>query len=202
MSGVIENLLKQANSDTEEKTSIASAQRKFADETGAKEAFQQIGEKLLQIERWNFSSGASSFGLFDEKGDKLQNKAAAVGDFICIKLPGTGKADWVKIINIHKDSDEMILTVQPTFNPTEKKTDKSATSHFFIKDSTNNFCLQLNGSYLNMYVIGLNEITNTEDTSSVIESARNFATANLGHFLGFQKAEWTTFCNNFIEKEN
>jgi hypothetical protein len=49
-----------------------------------------------------------------------------------------------------------------------------------------------------MYVIGLNEITNTEKTGGLLESARNLATANLGHYLGVQKAAWTKFCENFL----
>lgn len=202
MSGKIENLIRQAKADTEEKTSIASANRTYKSDNEAERAFQQFCEKLAYIERWNGSSGVSSFGLFGENGNKATDRPAAIGDFVCIKLPGTGKEDWVKIIDIYETSNEKVLTVQPTFNPTEKSTDKKVTSHFFTEDSTNNFCLQLSGSNVNMYVIGLNEISNTEDTNNILETARNFATANFGHFLGVQKAEWTTFCNNFLEKED
>lgn len=201
MSDKINNLIGKAKADTEEKTSIASARRAFADEAEAKKEFVRLSVKLLEIERWNHASGVSGFALFDKNGEKMPDKAAAIGDFICIKLPGTGKEDWVKIIDIYKNSDEKVLTVQPTYNPTEKSPDKSVTSHFFTEDSTNNFCLQLSGANINMYVIGLNEISNTGDTKNIIESARNFATANLGHFLGVQKGEWTTFCKKFLETE-
>jgi hypothetical protein len=202
MSRVIENLLQQVEADTEEKTSVASAERSFDSEADASTKFQQLGEKLLRIERWNHSSGVSSFAPYDENGDKMPNAAAAEGYFISIKLPGTGKEDWVKITDIYKSSDEMVLTVQPTFDPTEKTPDESVTSHFFTDKSSNNFCLGLNGAKISMYVIGLNEVSNTKDTSGIIESVRNYATANLGHFLGFQKAEWTTFCENFLEIES
>lgn len=201
MNGKISDLIEQAKTDTEEKTSIASARRVFSDETEAKAAFKSFGEKLLRIELWNHESGISSFALFNETGDKSDDRPAKTGDFMCAELKGTGKADWLKIIQIHEAEDEMILTVQPTYDPTEKSPDKSVTSHFFTDDSTNNFCLQLNGAKINMYVIGLNEISNTADTNNLIESARNLATANLGHFLGVQKAEWTTFCENFLEKK-
>jgi len=202
MGGKINNLIRKAKADTEEKTSIALARRLFASEEEAKKEFVRFSEKLLQIERWNYASGVSSFRLFDKNGDKAPDRSAAIGDFICIKLPGTGKEDWVKIIDIYENFDEKVLTVQPTYNPTEKSLDKSVTSHFFTDDSTNNFCLQLIGANINMYVIGLNEISNTKDTKSILESARNSATANLGHFFGVQKAEWTTFCENFLEKKN
>ena len=201
MSDKTDNLLRRAEADTEEKTSIASAERKFNDQADAEEAFLQRCEKLLQIDSWNSYSGVASFALLDENGGRAEARPAKIGDFLSIKLPATGKVDWVKVINIYKGADEIILTVQPTYNPTEDAPDKSVTSHFFTADSTNNFCLQLNGDVLKMYVIGLNEISNTKDTSNVIESARNFATANLGHFLGVQKMEWTTFCRNFLEVE-
>lgn len=200
MSSRINNLIEQVKTDAEEKTSIASAERLFADKAEANSAFHRFSEKLLRIERWNAESGISSFALFNTNGDELLYKPATTGNFICTKLSGTGKEDWLKIIEIYETDDERILTVQPTYNPTEKSADKSVTSHFFTRDSTNNFCLQLNGAKINMYVIGLDEISNTADTNNIIESARNFATANLGHFFGVQKAEWTKFCNSFLEK--
>jgi hypothetical protein len=127
-------------------------------------------------------------------------KIPAVGDFIRISLPGSGKNDWVKIVEIHDAADEIVLTVQPSSNPTDKE-DNSTTSHFFTNDSTNNFCLQKNGIKLNFYVIGLGEKSNTEDTSGIVETVRNFATANIGHYLGIQKAQWQNFCDNFVEIE-
>jgi hypothetical protein len=47
----------------------------------------------------------------------------------------------------------------------------------------------------------LNEKTNADETEGVIETARNFATANLGRYLGIQKTQWKTFCENFIENK-
>lgn len=202
MNGKIENLIARVKADTEEKTSIASANRSFENESEAEKAFRHFREKLLRVDRWNYSSGVSSFALYGESGVKAPDRPAAVGDFVYIKLPGTGKEDWVKIIDIHEASNEKILTVQPTYDPTDESADKSVTSHFFTDDSTNNFCLQLSNNNVNMYVIGLNEISNTEQTNSVIESARNLAVANLGHFLGVQKAEWTTFCENFLKNSD
>lgn len=202
MNDKIENLISQVKADTEEKTSIASANRAFETDADAENAFQRFSEKLERIDQWNQFSGASSFGLFDGNGNKMPDRSATVGDFVCIKLPATGKTDWVKIIDIYEREREKILTVQPTFDPTDESNDKTVTSHFFTSDSTNNFCLQLTGNEVKMYVIGLNEISNTSATNNIIESARNLATANLGHFLGIQKAEWTTFCSNFLEIES
>ena len=199
--GRIEKLLAQAKADTEEKTSVSEAERAFADSAHAEETYRHLREKLFRINRWNTESGMMGFTLFSKNGEETSKKTAAVGDFIRISLPGSGKYDWVKIANVEENRNEIILTVQPTFDPTESEADKSVTSHFFTDASTNNFCLQLGDSKIRMYVIGLNEETNTDDADNLIETARNLATANLGHYLGVQKAAWTTFCRNFLEND-
>ena len=95
----------------------------------------------------------------------------------------------------------MVLTVQPTFDPTAKDADKNRTSHFFTSEATNNFCLEKQENKVNIYVIGLSEKPNTQDTGGILETIRNYATANLGHYFGIQEGEWTTFCKNFLEIE-
>lgn len=200
----IQNLLEQAaaqaESSTAEVSSVTNATRNCSSETEAKNVFQRLIQKLFNIEQWNAESNLSSFALFDENGFAKMEKIPAVGDFIRISLPGSGKDDWVKIVEIHDAADEIVLTVQPSSNPTDKE-DNSTTSHFFTNDSTNNFCLQKKGIELNFYVIGLGEKSNIKDTSGIVETVRNFATANIGHFLGIQKAQWQNFCDNFVEIE-
>ena len=203
MNGKIQNLLKKAAAIAEfsedKMSSIACANRKFRGEPEARKVFGELREKLFRIERWNADSGLSSFELFDETGNSIAKKAATVGDFIKLTIAGSGKSDWLKIVNIDETETETVLTVQPSYNPTETEPDKRVTSHFFTAESTNNFCLQICGDTLNVFVIGLDEKSNTEATSNFVESARNVATANVGHYLGIQKAEWTTFCENFLE---
>ena len=198
----IQILLEQAAQQNETPTpgasSVASATRIYPTETEAEERFSYFHRKLFNIEQWNASSPISSFELFDENGNAQPEKPAAPGDFIKITLPGSGKDDWVKITTVQETANEIILTVQPSDNPTDRENEKN-TSHFFTDDTTNNFCLQRTNEKLNFYVIGLNEKTNTEETDSVIETARNFATANLGRYLGIQKTQWKGFCENFLE---
>lgn len=202
--GKIQNLLQQAARQTEsptpEASSVASATRNFSSEAEAEQAFSHLREQLFRIEGWNKESEISSFALFDQNGNSQSEKLAAVGDFIKITLPGSGKDDWVKIIEIHETADEIVLSVQPSENPTDKGSEQT-TSHFFTADSTNNFCLQRINTKLNFYVVGLNEKSNTEETGGVLETVRNVAAANAGHYLGIQKAQWKTFCENFIAAE-
>jgi hypothetical protein len=202
MSSKIEKLLHtakaQAESASSEQSSTASAERRFADAEEAAAAFVRLREKLLHVRRWNEHSGVNNYALFDENGTDLGDSAAEINNFICISLPGTGKNDWVKIIDFYQFADEAILTVQPSYNPTETQPDKSVTSHFFTAEATNNFCLERIDETVNFYVIGLNEKSNTADTKNLLESARNLAAANIGSLTGFQLAEWKTFCERFL----
>lgn len=200
--GKIGNLLEQAarqsDSATSEGSSVVKATRIFPDAANAEDAFAVLRKKLFSIEHWNDCSEISSFKLFDETGIAEPTKLARVGDYIRITLPGSGKDDWVKVIEINESPGETVFTVQPSHDPTDAE-NKRATSHFFTDASTNNFCLQRKDRTINFYVIGLNEKTNTSETSGIIETVRNYATANLGYFLGIQKTQWKSFCENFLE---
>ena len=201
----IQNLLAEAarqnDSRTPEDSSTASASRVCQTEAEAEALFQRLKAKLFRIERWHEESEISSFKLFGAAGEPQPEKAAALGDFIRITLPGSGKHDWVKIVGIDEPPNEIVLTVQPSRDPTDKATDEKTTSHFFTNDSTNNFCLQRKAAKVNFYVVGLNEKTNTEETGGVLETVRNYATSNVGSYLGIQKTHWETFCRNFLEEE-
>ncbi|HEX8369959.1 MAG TPA: hypothetical protein VF604_15540 [Pyrinomonadaceae bacterium] len=200
MSEKIQNLLKEAETSDDGKSSITGAEREFAAAEETAEAFDLFSQKLYDINRWEAESGVSAFQLFDENGKGLETKKAQKGNFVRISLPGSGKHDWVKIVDIHDAPDEIVITVQPTYDPTEKETDKDTTSHFFTSEATNNFCLQKREKSLAAYVIGLHEKPNTSESGGVIETVRNAAAASFG-WLGFQKIEWKTFCENFLESE-
>lgn len=198
---LLERAARQSDSATPDDSSIAQATRSFSTAKEAEKAFSFLRKKLFHIGHWNDYSEISSFALFGNKGDSQPDKLAAVGDFIKVTLPGSGKDDWIKVTEIDELPNEIVLTVQPSHDPTDEA-NKQTTSHFFVSHSTNNFCLQRDDARMNFYVIGLNEKTNTEDTSGVLETIRNVATANIGCFLGIQKTQWETFCRNFLESEN
>jgi hypothetical protein len=198
MSEKIQQLLKEAEASDDGKSSVTSAKRDFQSIEEVAAAFESFKRKLYDINRWEVESGVTAFQLFDENGAPLETSKAQKGNFVRITLPGSGKHDWVKIVGIDDASDEVVITVQPTHDPTE--TDKDATSHFFTSDSRNNFCLQREEKRLTIYVIGLHEKANVAETDSMLEKVRNVAAASFG-WLGFQKIEWKTFCENFLESE-
>jgi len=202
MSKKIKDLLKQAEQQaqvTPQESSVTCVSRLFESESDAEKFLDTLKEKLLRIKEWSEKSGLSSYELFDENGNLSHRKQAIVGDFIRIALHGSGKYDWVKILDITDAPDEIVLTVKPFFDPTEKEIDESTTSHFFTSDATNNFCVEREGNTINFCVIGLSEKTNTEQTTGIVETIRNFATANIGSYFGVQKSVWKTFCENFLE---
>ena len=192
-----DDLLDQARLD-EEHSSIASAEKTFADETASAEAFSILKAKLSDIDEWNSHALLSSFKLFDENGRELQTKKLSVGSFLQISLTGTMKYDWVRVVDIFEPPDEFIITVKPTYDPTDKTADKAVTSHFFTDESANNFCLVRKANRVALYVIGLNEKMNADETGGTLETVRN-AAVNLGSYLGMQRGEWEKFCHHFIE---
>lgn len=202
MSEKIQNLLKEADDSEDGKSSVTSARRVFKSPEETAEAFKSFKKKLYDVNHWEADSGVTAFQLFDEGGKPLtRRKKAREGDFVRISLPGSGKNDWVKIVRITDATDEIVISVQPAHDPTEKEADPEArTSHFFTSKSNNNFCLQKEEKALSVYVIGLHEKPNIFEADGILEAVRNVATASFG-WLGFQKIEWKTFCRNFLESE-
>lgn len=197
MSEKIENLLARAELKKSE-SSISSAEKICAGEAEAARFFLTLKSKLLNVAEWNKNALFSSFELFDENGRALQNDQLSVEIFIRIYMKNSGKFDWVKIVSVADAANEFVITVKPTFDPTAENRAEKSISHFFTDASTNNFCLLKTRRKVALYVIGLNEKTNTGETSGALETIRNVA-VNIGTYLGVQKSEWEKFCHNFIE---
>ena len=192
-----DKLLERTRVD-DEHSSCSAAEKTFASEAAAIAVFSALKTKLLDINEWNAHAMLSSFEIFDENGQPLPTKKIAVDAFLRISLTGTMKYDWVRVVDIADAADEFIITVKPTFDPTAEKTDKTVISHFFTDESTNNFCLLRKGSQVALYVIGLGEKFNAQQTEGTLETVRN-AAVNLGSYLGVQRGEWEKFCHHFME---
>ena len=179
-------------------TSVTSARRPFPNPADADRFFDELKKEFFRVRDWNGKAALTSFELFDEKGNLADRQTVVVGDYIRLTMTGSGKYDWVRIIEIFDEAGEAIVTIKPSHDPTDKDPDKDATSHFFTGDATNNFCLEKNDAVVSFYVIGLSEKTNTDETESLVEKARNVAVANIASYLGIQKGEWKTFCKKFL----
>lgn len=197
----IEELIKAANSSTEGDTSLNSAKRAFLDQADCDQFFETTRSKLFNINEWNKNSSPTKYALFDASGSQIDQRPISVGMFIRISLYGSGKYDWVRVVSIKDEPDEAIVTVRPTFDPTQEQQETDSISHFFGPEATNNFCLQRDGKTVAFYVIGLNERQNTKFVDGLIEAARNSAVANIGYYSGLQKSVWKEFCSNFLSTD-
>ena len=197
----IEKLLEAANSSTEGDTSVNLAKRTFLDQSDCDAFFGETCSKLRDLAEWNKNSSATECARFDDSGNMLEPAPLSVGNFIRMSLTGSGKYDWVQVISIVEEENEFIVTVKPTFDPTEQPPDRENISHFFGPEATNNFCVQRVDKAVTFYVIGLNERQNSKFTDSLIESARNAAVANVGYYSGLQKAVWKQFASNFLKTD-
>lgn len=197
-SNKIESLIEAANSSKEGDTSLNFAKRIFLDRSECDAFFEVTRSNLLDLAEWNRNSSATSYSLFDDAGRNIDSEPIAVGRFIRIGLYGSGKYDWVRVVEIFDEPNEFIMKVKPTHDPTEDPVDPASISHFFRPEAENNFCIQQNDKTIAFYVIGLNEKFNAKFTDGLIESARNTAVANIGYYTGLQKAVWKQFASNFI----
>lgn len=189
-------LLKKANENLSE-CSINCAEKTFVNESEAKQFFVRLKTKITNINEWNEHSAMSSYKLFGTDGELSKDQIIYVGAFIRIALKASGKYDWVRVSGIVESANELIITVNPTFDPTAEKVDQNVISHFFTDASINNFCVIRQDLTTALYVIGLNEKQNTGETGHFLESIRNVA-VNLATYLGIQNGEWEKFCHSFI----
>ena len=200
-SNKIEELIEAANSSTEGDTSLNVAKRIFGDAGKCDAFFAKTCSDLVTITEWNRNSSATNYKLFDEAGTDIDSSPIAVGRFIRIGLYGSGKYDWVRVVEIFDELNEFVLKVKPSHDPTQDPVDPTLISHFFGPEAENNFCVQRNGKTVAFYVIGLSEKQNSKFTDSLIESARNVAVANVGYYSGLQKSVWKQFASNFVATE-
>jgi len=200
-SNKIEELIEAANSSTEGDTSLNVAKRIFGDAGKCDAFFAKTCSDLLSITEWNRNSSATNYKLFDEAGTDIDPSPIDVGRFIRIGLYGSGKYDWVRVVEIFDELNEFILKVKPSHDPTQDRVEPTLISHFFGPEAENNFCVQRHDKTVAFYVIGLNEKQNSRFTDSLIESARNVAVANIGYYTGLQKSVWKQFASNFIATE-
>lgn len=198
----IEGLLQQANSSTDNDSSVNSARRHLTSESDAAELFRETRLRMLDIKEWGKNSSATEYALFEPNGTEITGGKIGTGDFIRISLYGGGKYDWVEVEAITDEPTEFIITVRPAHDPTERPVDPDNISHFFGPEARNNFCLQLNEQTVAFYVIGIGEKQNTRFTDGLIESARNAAIANVGYYTGLQKTIWKEFAASFLETED
>ena len=89
MSDKLQKLLEAAKVD--ERSSIASSRREFADSKQAQQAFAYYKTAISDLGLWNKSSVINSYALFDENGREISDKPLGEKLFLRIGMPGAGK---------------------------------------------------------------------------------------------------------------
>ena len=131
MKSKTQRLLELSNSD--EKSSVSFAERRFSDNETAKHAFIKFKSLLFDLGLWNRCSAVIGFALYGENGAEINTQTIEKNLLLRLSMPGSGKYDWVKVTEIIDSPNEIVLTVQPSHDPTDKNNKRAKTSHFSLK---------------------------------------------------------------------
>ena len=188
-----------AETNTEHSMNLSS-------EEEAKQLYNTVKERLLNVNDWEKLSGAGSanFQLTDASGDAV-NRHAQQNDHFRIDIPGPGPVtgngyDWVQIQNIQekqepeRNAECIIISVYPATNPTGGEDD---VAHFFEDSATSNFMVIREGNTVTAGVYGRNEKPNTQAVK-VVDKARNAMIA-LSAMAGVSKLQWKSLAKGLIE---
>ncbi|WP_026462565.1 hypothetical protein [Adhaeribacter aquaticus] len=170
----------------------------YTTQEAASEAFEKAKQKLFAVNKWSGLPGISStFELHDANGNQLFADRPEIGQFVRIKLPGIPLENWVQVVNIKEEKQAAEFTVKPSPDPTEEHPQE--VKHFFGKEASSTFRVELQGTTLKAYEIGQEEKPNNQG-----EEAGNRAIVNTlvaeGGWAGFQKLQWDKLTAYLVHK--
>lgn len=175
-----------------------SSQNSFPDQEAAKTAFEQAKVKLFDVDDWSNLPGLTSeFELHDRNGRRTLNRKPEIGDFVRIMLPGPTPENWVQIIDLKVSDATAEFTVSPSEDPTDKEDD---IEHFFAKEATSTFKVELKGLTLYAHEIGKNQgVNNRGEEAGDREVLNTFISA--GGWMAFQELQWKKLTAYLVHKE-
>jgi hypothetical protein len=170
----------------------------------AKQFFQQVKTRLLNVNAWHEFAGALSadFKLTDSQGNELQRQPQK-GDYFKINIPApgiqTGEGyDWVQIEEIVEDAEGVdectAIRVRPTSSPVNPNPD---VAHFYTDDATSNFIVKREGNKVTAGVYGRNEKPNVKEADNLVDKVRN-AIVGAGGVTLFSKLQWTALVKGLL----
>src|SRR5690606_6189891 len=113
-------------------------------------------------------------------------KKPEIGYFIRIMLPAPTPENWVKVTQMREEDELAEFTVSPCRDPQELEED---VEHFFIKEATSTFRVELKDRTIYAYEIGKNEGVNNKDAEAGNRGLLNTLLA-AGGWAAFQKIQW------------
>jgi hypothetical protein len=170
----------------------------FPDRATTEKQFAQSVGKLLNVDAWSDLPGlTSTFELYNKEGEKEMGAVPKIGDYIRIVLPGPFPENWVEVIQIQVLAEEAELTVRPSSSPTRSGEDVKQVEHFFTKDATSTFRVEMKGNTLSAFEIGKNEGINNKGEEAGDRAVVNTVIAE-GGAAGFQSIQWNTLTDYLV----
>ena len=187
---------KGAQSSTEYSTTALSSHM-------AEHLYEKARRNLLDVNRWKelAGTGSATFTVIDTRGAETGN-VAREGDSLRILLPVKSEKnesfDWVrveKIEEINTPGHRYIgMRVRPAVPPFYKDRE---VAHFFTRDATSTFCVEMQGTHIKAAVYGRNEKPNTQ-VSRLMTRLKNLLIA-IGAMIGFNKPQWKSLVKGWLK---
>ncbi len=182
----------------ETKDRLFTNHRNFPDQPTAQKEFERSKDKLFDVNRWSDLPGLTSkFQSHDEQGKRSHAKKIKKGEFIRIELPGPTPENWVEITDIAETENTAEFTVNPCVDPQEAEAD---VEHFFIKEASSTFKVELKGTTIYGYEIGKREGINNSGYEAGQRKLLNTMLA-AGGWAAFQEFQWDKLTKYLVHRK-
>lgn len=185
----------------ESKDKLYRNEQDYPDVASARAAFEKSKKKLFNVNGWSKLEGINStFELHDDRGRKSMAEIPEIGYFVKITLPASNVENWVNISSIRVEDDLAEFTVHPSEKPNPPADEEAVTEHFFTKEASSTFRVELQGIKLIASEIGQNEYINNQGEESGSRSVLNTLIAE-GGWAGFQGLQWDKLTGYLVHQE-
>jgi hypothetical protein len=188
---IIHNLKSEVKALTGEETKDKqfSSHQTFPDETTARKEFERAKEKLFSVNRWSdIPGGTATFELYDRQGHPSPAGVPVEGFFLRICFPGPLPENWVRVAQVRQEERLAEFSVNPCENPCPLPGREKAVEHFFTKEASSTFRVELRENTLWAFEIGQRERINNHSKEAGDRALVNTLIAE-GGWAGIQKRQ-------------
>lgn len=176
-------------------------EQEYPDTVSARTAFEEAKEKLFNVNRWSKLAGINStFELYDEQGRKTTAEVPRIGYYMKVTLPASNVENWVNVSDVRQEGNLAEFTVHPSEKPNPAAHEEAVTKHFFTKDASSTFRVELQGTKLIASEIGKNESINNQGEESGNRAILNTLVAE-GGWAGFQALQWDKLTSYLVHQQ-
>ncbi|WP_162425928.1 hypothetical protein [Pontibacter pudoricolor] len=182
------------------KDKVYSTDNTYPDAASARQGFEDSRRKLFDINRWSDLPGINSkFVLYDQHGNEISGPLTMPGCYIRINLPGPTPENWVRVTDVHEEENMAEFIVHPSEKPQPEPGNKNVTEHFFAKEASSTFRVELRGNKLTAYEIGKNEAINNKGEEAGDRGLANTLLAE-GGWAGVQALQWNKLTSYLVHQ--